>query len=172
MTDSPTTTAPIVNDGVGNTLKWALLAVAVVTFALFGWATRRTYQLAPPTPARFVAPDGATVLAGGDIVAGKAGFQRADLMDYGSLYGMGSYFGEDYTATNLVKLATLTEQPIAAARFGRPRSGLSLGERFEVKTAMQHALQSIDLTRSVVALQAPVAQAITTLAPQARTQAR
>ena len=28
-----------------------------------------------------------------DIVAGKAGFQKADLMDYGSLYGMGSYFG-------------------------------------------------------------------------------
>jgi hypothetical protein len=27
------------------------------------------------------------------ILAGKAGFQKADLMDYGSLYGMGSYFG-------------------------------------------------------------------------------
>jgi len=26
-------------------------------------------------------------------VSGKAGFQKADLMDYGSLYGMGSYFG-------------------------------------------------------------------------------
>ena len=44
-----------------------------------------------------------------DIQAGKAGFQKADLMDYGSLYGMGSYFGEDYTATNLVRLATLTQ---------------------------------------------------------------
>ena len=38
-----------------------------------------------------------------DVVAGKAGFQRADLMDYGSLYGMGSYFGEDYTAKYLVR---------------------------------------------------------------------
>jgi nitric oxide reductase subunit B len=28
------------------------------------------------------------------IVAGKAGFQKTDVMDYGSLYGMGSYFGE------------------------------------------------------------------------------
>ena len=46
-------------------------------------------------------------MSAGDIVAGKAGFQNADLMDYGSLYGMGSYFGEDYTADNLVRLATL-----------------------------------------------------------------
>ena len=36
-----------------------------------------------------------------DVVAGKAGFQKADLMDYGSLYGMGSYYGQDYTAWTL-----------------------------------------------------------------------
>jgi len=40
-----------------------------------------------------------------NIVARKSGFQQADLMDYGSLYGMGSYFGEDYTAEYLVRLA-------------------------------------------------------------------
>ena len=51
-------------------------------------------RAAPPQPDRFVtrrrrdADD-----APSDIVAGKAGFQKADLMDYGSLYGMGSYFG-------------------------------------------------------------------------------
>ena len=39
-----------------------------------------------------------------NLLAGKAGFQKADLMDYGSLYGMGSYFGEDYTAENLVRI--------------------------------------------------------------------
>ena len=48
-----------------------------------------------------------------DIVAGKAGFQRADLMDYGSLYGMRSYFGQDYTAFALMCLANLTEDGIS-----------------------------------------------------------
>ncbi|MDE2473173.1 MAG: hypothetical protein KGL35_31815 [Bradyrhizobium sp.] len=38
-----------------------------------------------------------------DVVAGKAGFQKADLMDYGSLYGMGSYFSQDYTAFGLMR---------------------------------------------------------------------
>ena len=66
-------------DSLGSVLKWVLLAVAVVTFALFGWATQRTYQLAPPTPARFAAPNGASVFTGADIVAGKARFPRAAL---------------------------------------------------------------------------------------------
>ena len=55
-------------------------------------------------------------MSAADIVSGKAGFQKADLMDYGSLYGMGSYFGEDYTAAYLVRLATLTEDNIAKAK--------------------------------------------------------
>ena len=51
-------------------------------------------------------------MTGDDIVAGKAGFQNADLMDYGSLYGMGSYYGQDYTAWTLIRLARLDrEQP-------------------------------------------------------------
>ena len=52
-------------------------------------------------------------MTGQDILAGKGGFQKADLMDYGSLYGMGSYYGEDYTASTLVRLGTATQNHIA-----------------------------------------------------------
>ncbi|HZZ60496.1 MAG TPA: hypothetical protein VFE63_04895 [Roseiarcus sp.] len=61
---------------------------------MFFWATAVTYERAPPQPERFLAPNGAPVLTASDIVAGKAGFQKADLMDYGSLYGMGSHYGK------------------------------------------------------------------------------
>jgi len=37
-------------DRVSNVLKWVLLAVAMVTFALLGCATDVTYQTAPPQP--------------------------------------------------------------------------------------------------------------------------
>jgi nitric oxide reductase subunit B len=166
MTDQRKTEVGVAEDGAASVLKWVLLAVAVVTFALFGWATSRTYELAPPTPTRFVAPDGSTVLSAADIVAGKAGFQRADLMDYGSIYGMGSYFGEDYTAADLVKLATLTEDALATERYGQPFASLSAGRQDAIKTDMQRALQSIDLTRPVVRLPAAVAQAVLTLRTQ------
>ncbi len=100
-------------DPVSNVLKWILLAVAVVTYAILGWTTFATYQQAPPQPERFVAAGNTVLMTSTDIVAGKAGFQKADLMDYGSLYGMGSYFGPDYTAQNLVRLATLTRENVA-----------------------------------------------------------
>src|SRR3954452_16400891 len=94
-----TTVGPRIDeDPVSNVLKWILLAVAVGSFALFAWATVLTYERAAPQPDRFVTPGGAALMTAEGILAGKAGFQKADLMDYGSLYGMGSYFGQDYTA--------------------------------------------------------------------------
>ena len=92
-------------------------------------------------------------------MAGKAGFQRADLMDYGSLYGMGPYFREDYTAENLVKLARVTEGGIALARHGKPLAALTA----EDQAAMRTELQGIDLTQPHVALPDAVARAIPTL---------
>src|SRR5579871_392021 len=150
-------------DPVSNVLKWLLLAVAVATFALLGWTTKFTYEAAPPIPEKLVSADGATLMSGADIQAGKAGFQKADLMDYGSLYGMGSYFGEDYTASNLVRLATLTEANIAKATNGKALSELAAEEQASVKAAMQVELQGIDLSASVATIPGPVAAAITTL---------
>src|SRR6516164_1090417 len=116
---SPTTVAPdVTSDPVSNVLKWVLLAVAIGTFALLGLATVSTYQRSPPQPERFVTGAGQVLFTRDDVIAGKGGFQKADLMDYGSLYGMGSYYGEDYTADGLVKLATGTRDRIARARYG------------------------------------------------------
>ena len=84
MTMHGTAPARSGEDPVGNVLKWILLAVAIATFAVLGWTTKLTYRAAPPQPDRLVAPDGTTVMSAGDQVAGKAGFQRADLMDSGS----------------------------------------------------------------------------------------
>ena len=157
MPDRPT------EDPVSNVLKWILLAVAVVTFAVLGWMTDLTYKAAPPFPDHFVSTGGALLMSAGDIQAGKAGFQKADLMDYGSLYGMGSYFGEDYTAANLVRLATLTETNIAEAKNGKALSDLTAEEQASVSAAMQVELQGIDLTQRVATVPDPVAAAIATL---------
>ncbi len=158
-----TTAANRTEDPVGNVLKWILLGVAVVTFALLGLATKYTYQGAPPIPDHIVGPDGAVLISSSDVVAGKAGFQKADLMDYGSLYGMGSYFGEDYTASNLVRLATLTESNIATDRAGKTLSDLSAEDKASIRAAMQTELQNIDLTRAEVKVPAAVARAIPAL---------
>src|SRR5215469_15359975 len=153
----------ISEDPVGRVLRWVLLATAIVCFALMGWATLRTYRDAPQIPERFIGADGAVLMTGADIVAGKSGFQKADLMDYGSLYGMGSYFGADYTAANLVRLANLTEGNIAKAKTGKVVSELSIQERASTRAAMQAELQGVDLNKEVVTLPDALAKAIATL---------
>ncbi|MGA9422708.1 MAG: cbb3-type cytochrome c oxidase subunit I, partial [Rhodanobacteraceae bacterium] len=155
-----------VEDPVSNVLKWVLLAVAIVTFALLAWATVQTYRAAPPQPERFLGQDGKVLMTNDDIVAGKGGFQKADLMDYGSLYGMGSYYGEDYTAATLVRVAEKTRDNIATARYGKAFASLPVEQQAATTASMQHALQGIDLTRREVTLPEPVAGAVRTVAGQ------
>ena len=149
-------------DPVSDVLKWVLLVVAVTCFALLGYSTKLTYDAAPPLPEQIAAPGGQVLMTSADIVGGKAGFQRADLMDYGSLYGMGSYFGPDYTADNLVRVAQLAADNIARTRFGRPFASLAPDEAASVKSAMQAMLQRVDLTQRRLVVPDPLAQALST----------
>src|SRR5665213_4506106 len=154
---------PPVEDPVSKVLKWVLLMVAVATFGLLGWATVMTYRAAPPQPDRFVAPNGAVLMTDDDIVAGKGGFQKADLMDYGSLYGMGSYYGEDYTASTLVTLGMATQNNVALATFGKPFVELTADQQASATATMRRALQGVDLTKPEVVLTGPLADALVTV---------
>ena len=87
--------------------------------------------------------------------AGKAETQRADLMDYGSLYGMGSYYGQDYTAWTLIRLAGLVENNLAQTQFGKPYAALMPEQQAGVRDAMRAQLQHIDLTQRQVAIPMP-----------------
>ncbi|MGB2580190.1 MAG: cbb3-type cytochrome c oxidase subunit I [Minisyncoccia bacterium] len=150
-------------DSVSNVLKWILLGVAVVSFAILGWAAKVTYSTVPPQPDKFLTELGETLITGEDIVAGKGGFQKAGLMDYGSLYGMGSYFGIDYTAEYLKQLGLRTDENIAMSRYGQSFSAISEDNQESVKREMRRMLKGIDLTKSEVVLPAPVADAVKTI---------
>jgi nitric oxide reductase subunit B len=163
MNTTPTALQPADEDRVSNVLKWVLLAIALITFALLAWATDITYRTAPPQPDRLVAPDDAVLMTAADIKNGKASFQRADLMDYGSIYGMGSYFGEDYTAEYLFRLGQLTQDNVAAERFGKPFAALGKEEQRAVQVQMQQELKGIDLSVGDVRVPTAVATAIGTL---------
>jgi nitric oxide reductase subunit B len=159
-------------DRVSNVLKWVLLTVAVITFALLAWATTVTYRTAPPRPGRFMAPGGSVLMTAQDIEDGKASFQRADLMDYGSIYGMGSYFGEDFTAEYLLRLGQVTQDNIAQQRFGKSFATLGEADQQAVRAAMQRELKGVDLSSQEVRLSPAVAGAITALKAEIAQQLR
>lgn len=163
MTVSADPSPRSLDDPVSNVLKWILLGVAVVTFALLAWATTATYRAAPPQPDRFVTAGGTVLMTGDDIIAGKGGFQRADLMDYGSLYGMGSYYGEDYTASVLVDLATATRNNLSQARYGKAFSTLPADQQAAASAAMRAELQGLDLTQANLVVPDAAASAIVSI---------
>lgn len=150
-------------DPISDVLKWILLVVAVACFSLLAWATVLTYKDAPPQPKTISDATGAVLLTSEDIVLGKGGFQKADLMDYGSIYGMGSSFGEDYTASTLVRLGTETRNNIAHTRFGVDFDKLAPEQQAAVTVTMQQQLQTLDLTKTDLVVPNEVAAAIRTL---------
>jgi len=177
-------------DPVSDILKWILLVVAILCFVLLGWATAVTYDQAPPHPKAFTDQSGRVIMSADDIVAGKGGFQKADLMDYGSIYGMGSYFGEDYTASTLARLGVLTKQSLTNSAATPPRTPAPANQALAVTgpqgtppeatspppaspadaladaaatATMQKQLQEIDITQSQVVLPGPVAEAVRAL---------
>lgn len=153
-------------DRISKVLIWVLIAMSVVCWGGMTIATRQTYQQAAPLPQKFVTAAGTPVMSYDDIVAGKSGFQQADLMDYGSLYGMGSYFGEDYTAQYLVQLGKTVQDNLAQARYGKSFAALSEDQQPGITRQMQAQLQGIDLSQPVVTLPDAVAQALVTLRGQ------
>lgn len=150
-------------DRTSRILIWILLIVTVACWLGMVVATRTTYQQAAPLPQQMVALDGTPIMSYADIVAGKSGFQKADLMDYGSLYGMGSAFGEDYTAEYLVQLAKETQNNLALERYGKPFDAVDADQQFGITHAMRGQLQGIDLSQARVVLPDAVAKAVDTL---------
>ncbi|TAL85257.1 MAG: nitric oxide reductase [Rhodanobacter sp.] len=150
-------------DRTSKVLIWILLIVAVLCGAGMVWATKTTYDQVAPLPQQMVGQHGQIVMRRADIVAGKAGFQRADLMDYGSLYGMGSYFGEDYTAAYLVQLAHKVQDNLAQLRHGKPFAALDAEQQFGITHAMRKELQGIDLSQARVQLPDTVADALVSM---------
>ncbi|KTD51647.1 nitric oxide reductase subunit B [Legionella quinlivanii] len=151
---------PAETDPVSDVLKWVLLLTAIISFILLFWGTLKTYEAAPPLPQKILSSDGQVLMTASDIVAGKAGFQKADLMDYGSLYGMGSYFGEDYTAKYLVRLGQLVENEVSAETLSKPLASLSEGNRYEIRMKMQNQLKTIDLSQPDLTLSPALSKAI------------
>jgi nitric oxide reductase subunit B len=90
-----------------NPKKWwiPLTFIFVISFAGVGLIGFETYYEAPPIPS-FKNEKGEIIFTSEDILEGQAVFQRAALMDYGSMFGDGANRGPDFTAQALHQVTT------------------------------------------------------------------
>ena len=162
---------------VDSYLKWILLFVVIGSFLVLCYGTKKTYTEAPPIPKQIINEQGTVILEDSAIIAGKGNFQKADLMDYGSLYGMGSSFGIDYTAQYAQKLGAKLRNSIANQRYTNDYNQLSPEIQAGIDYLVAQELHNIKLTdgvtkisnnlsQAIVSLQAEISQNLLTTNPQ------
>ncbi|GGI85658.1 hypothetical protein [Vulcanisaeta souniana] len=72
--------------------------VTIFVYVAYGIMAWYTFTHLPPIPAAVVTENGTVLFTYNDVVMGKYYFQKYGLMDYGSILGMGGYFGIDFTS--------------------------------------------------------------------------
>lgn len=100
---------------------WIISISMVVALIIF---TANLAKEVPPIPQNVKSSTGEVLYTYDDVVAGKGYFQQFDLMDYGTLLGMGSYLGPDFSTEFLHKRAEFLYDYYAKELFGRPSNKL------------------------------------------------
>ncbi len=79
--------------------------IAIIMVVILIYYSANMVKEVPPIPQKVVSEDGETLYTYDDIIAGKGYFQQFDLMDYGTLLGMGGYLGPDFSTSFFHKRA-------------------------------------------------------------------
>lgn len=122
-------------------LRWTLLITIILSLIILAYGAVMVYDGQPPIPDQLQAHDGTVLATKHDINAGRAVFQRTDLMDFGSLYGNGSYFGPDWGTDYLHRQIDAMRTYDAQKQFQKPYSALSTSERTEIDTLVKSHLR-------------------------------
>ncbi len=141
--------------------RQAVILVMIFGFSLLSLITVKTYQGAPPIPARVVDAQGRVLFTGADITQGQEVFLKDGLMEHGTLWGHGAYLGPDYTAEYLHRLAEIGRDSLAQARFGKPYRDLDEGQALEVGARLTATLKQnrYDAASGTLAFTGPEADA-------------
>ena len=70
---------------------------AIVTVVALIYFTANLQKEVPPIPKQVVSASGEVLYTYEDVVEGKGYFQEFDLMDWGTILGMGAYMGPDFS---------------------------------------------------------------------------
>jgi nitric oxide reductase subunit B len=125
MAAVPANAAVTPRAGVDRALRRGIVVSVVAVLGILVYGTVAAQRSAPPIPATVVTVDGRVLFTKHDIQQGKKLFQRAGLMDFGSLYGNGAYFGPDWGTDYLHRQDVFLQNARAQAIAGVPYASLT-----------------------------------------------
>jgi nitric oxide reductase subunit B len=138
--------------GIDRFLRSGLVVTVLIVVSVLIYGTVAVHRERPPIPNRVVSPDGVTVYTNDNIIDGKGVFQRTDLMDFGSLYGNGAYFGPDWGTDYLHREGQLMRDYYAGQRFSSPYSSLSATNQAVIDQQVIGELKTNRYTNGVLTL--------------------
>ncbi|RLE24527.1 MAG: nitric oxide reductase [Acidobacteria bacterium] len=129
------------------TVFWVTAIVMVV--ALIGFTTLLVKEV-PPIPQKVIASNGSTLYTYDDVVAGKGYFQEFDLMDYGTMLGMGAYLGPDFTEETMHRRIVSLYDAYSNEEFGVSAANLTDIQRGKIKEMVKADLDKTKLSKGTV----------------------
>jgi len=108
-----------------------VIAIFMVTILIYYTATLQ--KEVPPIPQTVKSASGEVLYTYDDVVTGKGYFQEFDLMDWGTMLGMGAYAGPDFTTDFFHHRAEFLYDFYAKEMFGKSNAELTDIERGSVK---------------------------------------
>jgi nitric oxide reductase subunit B len=121
------------------TAFWTVAIVMVAALIIF---TANLAKEVPPIPARVVSADGQVLYTDTDVVEGKGLFQQFDLMDYGTMLGMGAYLGPDFSTEFLHRRAAYLSDMFARDEYGMAWERLDAERRALIKERVKADVRS------------------------------
>ena len=114
-------------------LSSAFWIIALVMVSALIYYTANLQKEVPPIPQQVKSESGEVLYTYDDVVAGKGYFQEFDLMDWGSMLGMGAYIGPDFTTDMLHYRAVYLYDYYGEQLYGKKNKDLTEIERGAVK---------------------------------------
>jgi nitric oxide reductase subunit B len=133
-------------------LRWTLLVTIIVSLIILAYGTIMVYNGQPPIPDQVQAHDGTVLATKHDINAGRDVFQRTDLMDFGSLYGNGSYFGPDWGTDYLHRQLDAMHNYDAQKQYHTSYNALNASERSSIDTLVKSHLRTNNYSNGTLTL--------------------
>ena len=108
-----------------------IIALFMVTMLIY--YTANLQKEVPPIPNKVVSESGEVLYTYDDVVDGKGYFQQFDLMDWGTMLGMGAYMGPDFSTDFMHYRAEFLYDFYANELYNKTSKKLTVIERGAVK---------------------------------------
>jgi len=107
--------------------------IGIVMVAILIYYTANLAKEVPPIAKTVTSQSGELLYTYDDVAQGKGYFQQFDLMDYGTMLGMGAYMGPDFSTDFMHKRAEFLYEYFGQQKFGKSSGDLSKTELAVVK---------------------------------------